>query len=196
MKKVLLLVLAFVILTSALVFASCELIPAYPTSSNEIRYTITEDEWNEIMSYKKFTIVSRNGEIIKKTENAVLFYTPFGYYEFIVYEGGIAYDLRLDNGAWLAQPLSEGELNDTLGDFLEKMEFSNLEYNEESHSYLYVEENFVIELCFENGKLVSGNNKEGDFYVTFIDFGTTIIDIPEYTIVEDKPITPYPLPNN
>ena len=194
MKKILSLILAFVLMTSAVAFTSCQFNPFGELTAGEARYTVSEDEFNKIMAQKNFTAISSDGLVIKLTEKAALYYELFGDFLFYVYSdlaNNVVHELYLEEEKWFAKEIGNVDIGGTLGHlvFEDSVKYSDLTYNEKTHSYLF-SGYMDLELFFENGKLISARSNKSDISVTFIDFGTTKIEIPEYTVMNGNQLDP------
>ena len=198
MKRLLAFVLLVVMLASTFALTSCELIKVQidtsglwglidkivgKETSTEVRYTITQEEWNANIHMRNFTMVAGRGTYFKQTEQAV---EVEG--QMMVRKNGVDYLLSKDGYKWYGTPCDDFPVTYTLYERFEMdFKFTDLVYNEEYHSYdLEIYEDEIMSFSFENGVLV---------YITIIfdyesmtigfkDVGTTVIDIPEFTIVE------------
>lgn len=76
--------------------------------------------------------------------------------------------------------------------------FEKLTYNEESKSYSFVEEGGVIELFFEEGALTKllaySIDEDDDIRIEFKEIGTSTVELPEYTIINDGKVDPSKAP--
>ena len=189
MKKITLIFILLFVLIVALV--GCQPKPQTDGPSNEIRYTVTEDEWNAWTTYKNYTI-----EQFNDSYSLVHKYTPYAL-EFesgtiILYEGYKQYCLIETEDGFLARDYTwldfshEGLLG---GGYV----YDEFVYDEEICAYVLdvmEEEGARWEVRFENGVPKSVIYKEATLEgsvetvaVTtslYTNVGTTVIDIPEF----------------
>lgn len=199
MKKILTFIILAAILLSALSLASCQILKIQiepgddlkgiinglfnKETPEEIRYTITQEEWNANIYMRNFTMVAGRGTYFKQTEQAVEVEGRL-----MVRKNGVDYLLEKDGFQWYGTPSDEFPVTYTLYERFEmEFKFSDLVYNEEYHSYdLILYEDEIMSFAFENGVLVSITIifDYESMTIGFKDIGTTVIDIPEFTIVE------------
>lgn len=196
MKKILAIIL-FIALIVGAVLAVGYFWPK-PDVTPEVRYTVTEEEWNAWTTYQNYTIEQRyggKGEYCitnKYTENAlefedgsiILFIDDKQYSLDETEDGYVAYDCTELEYA------HEGLLS---GGYV----YDEFTYDEELGAYVLdmIEEMGMIwEVRFENGVPVGilyNEYTDGEVsYVisnTYTNVGTTVIDIPEYEI-QEKPV--------
>ena len=157
---------------------------------DEIRYTVTAEEWEALVNEKNYTWERiDNGEIYtiqKYTEyamdidGAVYLYIDDKIYQLVEEEDG-----------WFAYDCTYLELWH-LG-LLETFDMVDFEYDESKQAYLYKhweEYGYKLELRFENGihtslTMIEVGNESNVSVRLVHNVGTTVIEIPEYTIVED-----------
>ena len=156
----------------------------------EIRYTVTAEEWEALVNEKNYTWERfYNGEIYtiqKYTEYAmdidgdVYLYIEDKIYQLVEEEDG-----------WFAYDCTYLELWH-LG-LLETFDMVDFEYDESKQAYLYKyweEYGYKLEVRFENGihtslTMIEVGNESNVSVRLVHNVGTTVIEIPEYTIVED-----------
>lgn len=157
---------------------------------DEIRYTVTAEEWEALVNEKNYTWERfYNGEIYtiqKYTEYAmdidgdVYLYIEDKIYQLVEEEDG-----------WFAYDCTYLELWH-LG-LLETFDMIDFEYDESKQAYLYKyweEYGYKLEVRFENGihtslTMIEVGNESNVSVRLVHNVGTTVIEIPEYTIVED-----------
>ena len=157
---------------------------------DEIRYTVTAEEWEALVNEKNYTWERfYNGEIYtiqKYTEYAmdidgdVYLYIEDKIYQLVEEEDG-----------WFAYDCTYLELWH-LG-LLETFDMVDFEYDESKQAYLYKyweDYGYKLELRFENGihtslTMIEVGNESNVSVRLVHNVGTTVIEIPEYTIVED-----------
>ena len=162
----------------------------------EIRYTVTPEEWEALINEKNYTSeIIENGvstTVQKHTENALYIDGE----TLIVFTEDGEYRLEETEDGWLAYDCSG--LNYELTGLLETVEMADFEYSETEKAYLYKyweDYGATITLRFENGLPVSmtlvDNEDPTQVLVRLTrDIGTTVINIPEYEIVEESEIIP------
>lgn len=156
--------------------------------SDKIRYTITEDEWYNMLMMDNFTVaisqsvdgVDEEGGVIKITEFAL----QVDDSNMMVFYEGKNYILAKNGDEWF------GYVTDQSFAFvMTDSEFDCLVYDEELKAY--IDKNSGMIHRFENGVLVSifyetetrpGVVMRIEYVVS--DVGTTLVEIPEFTIVD------------
>lgn len=223
MKKILSLTLVAIMLLSTFMLTSCDealkmlndFMNSQTTteSSNtttvpdEIRYTVTKEEWDDILQFKNFTLITR-GTTFDRYGNKTyvqikMSWTVEGIQckiddvikKYYITIDGVDYMFTLDSfGEWNKKnsdvPIS---MIDTLdeaffgrqGTYLSEF-FDMTEYNEETKTYLWREGTTQLEFYFENGKLVYMSGKEADTEMLRIEnVGTTTVEIPDFNAGTD-----------
>ena len=156
----------------------------------EIRYTVTAEEWEALVNEKNYTWERiNNGEVYtiqKYTEYAMdIDGTVYLYIEDKIYQ------LVEEEDGWFAYDCTYLELWH-LG-LLETFDMIDFEYDESKQAYLYKyweEYGYKLEVRFENGihtslTMIEVGNESNVSVRLVHNVGTTVIEIPEYTIVED-----------
>ena len=159
------------------------------------RYTITAEEWQRNMHLKNYTL--RLGELVgmKRTETA--------YYEgedwFFVFEDGVEYCLTKEGRKWTATVSDWGYINAGLFEDLgvpTDISFNELKFDEATGTYScrYEDEEwgdvYYFIFRFKNGVIDmvgGGDEEEMGLALNVTDVGTTHIEIPEFTIVDENP---------
>ena len=168
-----------------------------PDDNNEpeIRYTVTEEEWEALVIEKNYTLERiENGESItvqKYTEDAL----EIDGEDIIVFIEDRQYELRETEDGWLAYDCTVLDFSH-IG-LLETFDFADFEYSETEKAYIYkYGDDYGVDLTlrFENGLPVSLTiltDEEPDTVAVRLmrDIGTTVINIPDYEIFEE-PIAP------
>ena len=218
MKKLLSLTLVALVLLTSLVSCDMETAKGYlinfleqftttTETQEEFRTTISEEEWNSVFNSNNFTIEMVVGEMVTLVvvDNSAIKYE--------VNEGEYSVSILVDvenecmlsetKAGWLAYYM-EGlstELGESGGVTLgmigmspEEGSFAKLVYNEETESYTLNEDGVNAEFFFEDGLLSKGTISagEGDVAQSYeiTNVGTTVIEIPEYTIINDGKVDP------
>lgn len=207
MKRILSLILVAIMMLTTMSLTSCEMLKGFIdgfVGELTTRTTITEEEWNKIEDISNFTLEMNTNPgkyIIEVSEDFLRLERSDG----ANYHVNMAYDLK--NGyllsetavGWLAYEglgvaPSEDELKIFEIGFLDKVEFSALTYNEETKIYTYQSEDAIYEFRFENGALLSidarGVDPEDTAYVKVYNVGTTVVEISEYTVINDGKMDP------
>ena len=164
------------------------------TFDEEVRYTVTEEEWNAWTTHKNYTIEQYYGDIdhfiIKYTDNAIEFENG----SIILFDGDKQYSIEETENGYVAHDVTgleytQGEL---LGGGYVYDEFT---YDEELGAYvldLVAEMGMYWEVKFEDGIPVSIIYNEfkdnGEVFAIisyYTNVGTTVIDIPEFVYEEE-----------
>ena len=208
MRKLLSLLLVAVMLLSTLVLTSCDFMNTVEGFINdilgkeeEIRYTITEEEWNEMLKISNYTFKAETQgiSIVIASAGSLLRYET-DYPEIPEYSQAIAVDFankvlitRYPDGTWTGQNFDESltEITevtlDTIG-YFEDVVYADLVYEEATKSYTYKDETTIYSFKFENGVLVLGEmlpvDTTIDAQMTISDIGTTKVEIPEYQLAQ------------
>lgn len=218
MKKLLSLTLVALVLLTSLVSCDMETAKGYlinfleqftttPETQEEFRTTITEEEWNATFQSANFTITVTardEGGRIAVTDSAIIYEVNTGEISM-----GILVDVANEcllsetKAGWLAYYMEglSAELEEIGGITLEMIglspdegSFAELVYNEETKAYTMSEEGSTGEFFFEDGLLAKGtiSTGEGDYAQSYeiTNVGTTVIEIPEYTIINDGKVDP------
>jgi hypothetical protein len=198
MKKFLSLALVCIMMLSVFALASCQETPkttdktttTTPKQEDLTRYTVTKDEWDAFWNSLNFTVVSTaDGETQEVRRNGTKLSMSYGgqasfYMEFVDDD---TYTIMQDEeGNWLGiqggiAGMEVMTLNTMLGQFSET--FDSLTFDEAKKIYTFSDVEYSAEYKFENGALVSAKftDKEAN-EVLVSNIGTTVVDIPEYTI--------------
>ena len=169
---------------------------------DEIRYTVTLEEWNAIVGESNYTIERiENGETVtvqKYTDYAI----DIDGATFLFIDDA-TYELIEEEDGWVAYERLFLTFEPTT--VLEGCEMVDFEYDENEKAYIYKywqDYGYTIALRFENGLPVSMTlvniEDESDVIIRlFTNVGSTVIEIPEdYTIVKEEveePATPSPV---
>lgn len=207
MKRILSLTLVAIMMLTTMSLTSCEMLKGFIdgfVGEFTTRTTITEEEWNKIEDISNFTLEMNTNPgkyIIEVSEDFLRLErsNSAGYYANMAYDLKNGYILSETAVGWLAyeglgQAPSEDELKIFEMGFLDKVEFSALTYNEETKSYTCQTEDAIYEFRFENGALLSidarGVDPEDTTYVKVYNVGTTVLEISEYTVINDGKMDP------
>lgn len=218
MKKLLSLTLVALVLLTSLVSCDMETAKGYlinfleqftttPDTQEEFRTTITKEEWNAAFNSTNFTIEMVYGE------SGALIVVDGAAIKYEINEGEYSVSILVDvenecmlsetKAGWLAFYMEglSAELGESGGVTLEMIgmspeegSFAKLVYNEETESYTLNEDGVNAEFFFEDGLLAKGtiSTGEGDHAQSYeiTNVGTTVIEIPEYTIINDGKVDP------
>lgn len=217
MKRFLSLVLVSVMLLSTLMLTSCDFLNKTKDFAHGIfgieddkdqdaRTTITYEEWvsvNEITNFT-FTINEGNGygATILASDNAAKVEVNFGTYltqniiidfdnSCMIKESGIGYLGYITSELLDFEKLKLSDIAQ-----FEKEDFEKLKYDAENKCHYIDEYGIRASFYFEDGKFVAMImcivEEDGDSfeYATIKNIGTTVVELPEYTIVNDGKIDP------
>ncbi len=200
MKKFLSLALACIMMLSVFALASCGN-SATTTSKQDdtTRYTVTKGEWGALWSSTNFTFQpALDGEeqnVIYKTETAMAAYVngqPQYFFDII---GETVYMvMRDESGNWLGADVTDTEYSylasatlTTLLDESLATVYDDLTYNEADKAYTWADGEYSAKYQFENGALVLAEMwiSESNVPATITNVGTTQVEVPEYTVIEE-----------
>ena len=164
------------------------------TPAPEIRYTITEEEWNAWTTYKNYTIqyVSDEYNFVHKYTNDAL---EFDDGTIILYIGDRQYELKEKDDGYVARDCTWLQYSND-GLLADGYVYDEFVYDEEIGAYVldaFDESRERWEVKFENGIPVSviyeKFNDDGEATVEtslhlYKEVGTTVINIPEYVFEE------------
>lgn len=218
MKKLLSLTLVALVLLTSLVSCDMETAKGYlinfleqftttPDTQEEFRTTITKEEWNAAFNSTNFTIEMVYGE------SGALIVVDGAAIKYEINEGDYSMSILVDienecmlsqtKAGWLAFYMEglSAELGESgsitlgmIGISPDEDSFAELTYNEETKSYTRSEGGVTAEFFFEYGLLAKGTITagEGEYAQTYeiSNVGTTVIEIPEYTIINDGKVDP------
>ena len=199
MKKILSLTLVAMMLLSTLMLTSCdavmELLQQYISGLvPEVRYTVTEEEWNAAVKMENYTVTSKNEDgtvdVYKFSKDGYISDTEYGKRTY-VFKDGNAYYLNQVGDSWVADSFGIDARTHTPLMLLDGLSFSNFTYDEARQAYVYaVEGEGELVVAFENGDMVklamimALGEKSLTFEYVISDVGTTVVDIPQYTMGE------------
>lgn len=199
MKRILSLVLIILTLLSVFSLASCDA----SDESEEIRYTITQEEWDANMNEINFTVLceaeSSNGQssthYVYNTENTrevtYLYKDAYEYSEWQVREGDKSYLLYEYEGRIIVEKIMWKESDLSSFTIFGRVEFDDLVYDENSKNYVYEKEGNVytkITIHFENGVIKTVDTIMSNEYEQLVEryiisnIGTTVVEVPEFDI--------------
>ena len=166
------------------------------TDTPEVRYTVTEEEWNAWTTYPNYTIDQSYGEyrvIHKYTADALQFEDG----STILFVGDKQYRLEETEDGYAAYDCTDLAYSHS-GLLSGGYVYDEFTYDEELGAYvldMLEEMGSIWEVRFENGVPVSILYREytdGEVSLvvssTYINVGTTVIDIPDYEIREEPVI--------
>ena len=162
---------------------------------DEIRYTVTQEEWDAAVVENNFTIERiEDGETITVQKNTDYALDIDG--SIFIFIDDKTYELVEEEDGWFAYDCTFLEFSTAY--LLDGCDMADFEYDEEEQAYLYKyweDYGATITLRFENGLPVSmtliDNEDPTQVLVRLTrDIGTTVINIPEYEIVEDSEVIP------
>ena len=199
MKRILSLVFIILTLLSVFSLASCDA----SDESEEIRYTITQEEWDANMNEINFTVLceaeSSNGQssthYVYNTENTrevtYLYKDAYEYSEWQVREGDKSYLLYEYEGRIIVEKIMWKESDLSSFTIFGRVEFDDLVYDENSKNYVYEKEGNVytkITIHFENGVIKTVDTIMSNEYEQLVEryiisnIGTTVVEVPEFDI--------------
>lgn len=156
-------------------------------TQEEIRYTITESEWEALTKESNFTLVKPSLGSVEKFTNHLLDVNG----SITLFIGEKQFSITQEEECWVAYDHTFMDL--AHGPLFEGMNYSDYQYDEEEKIYYnkdFEEYGRKFEIRFENGIPTSINvvysdrnnvfDYENKFEVIIKDIGTTIIDLPEY----------------
>lgn len=198
MKKFLSITIVAVMLLSTLMLTSCdavmEMLQQYiPGLAPEVRYTVTEAEWNAAANMENYTVKG-----LSDLSSGTYKFTKDGYYsnsdgqeKFYAFEGDTCYLLEKGANGMVATWAGSPKTHSIVKFWLSNLSLSELTYDEAKHAYVLSEEGEMLDVAvkmelevrFENGVLVNITIKINDNILDYAisDIGTTVVDIPEYT---------------
>jgi hypothetical protein len=167
---------------------------------DEIRYTVTQEEWDAAVVENNFTIERIEGGETVTIQKCTDYALDIDGSVFMFIDDKI-YELVEEEDGWFAYDRTYLEFSPSF--LLDGCDMADFEYDEIEQAYIYKyweDYGYTLALRFENGLPVSMTlvniEDESDVIIRlFTDVGTTVIEIPEdYTIVEgDDPITLSPV---
>lgn len=207
MKKFLSLTLVAMMLLTTLMLTSCdavmEMLKQYiPGLDSGVRYTVTEAEWMAAINMKNYTVVENSNVSLDGETTTLYKYTKDGYYskagskeKFYAFEGDECYLLEEGENGMVGIYAGSAEINRIPTFWISDASLSDFTYDEANHAYVFSEEMEIMEgftkkvafeVRFENGVLVNFTVAIGDNFSTYTisDVGTTVVDIPKYTMGE------------
>lgn len=198
MKKILSLTLVAVMLLTTLMLSSCEFMDTVMDFVNdimgkeeEVRTTITEEEWLNTLEITNFTITmeAAGADVLMAFDDSLIEYNVSqgkeGYHIFMDLEKGVI--VAEEESKWIGVKTEvTDEKSITLGTLglLEDINYADLVYEEANKTYIAKSTSTIFSFTFENGVLVSAEllpvdvEEDGIGYITAI--GTTVVEIPEY----------------
>lgn len=205
MKRIVSFLLVFVMLSSSLILTACDPIESIMSifdkpdgtdnSENEIRTTVTKEEWKNVYKLTNHTIrLSFDGVIltVKAADTCVkmdLYMTGSGntttYYNLdnntIIYKSSMGWIGYVSDSV----PIIGSPKLEDLG-YLPEISYDELVYDENSRSYTYEDNYSKVTLNFENGTLkdahiISSDDEE----IKIANVGTTVIELPAHMIIND-----------
>ena len=216
MKRFLSLALVAIMLLSTFMLASCDLFDqakdfvhgVFGIEDGEqsgVRTTITREEWVALSNATNYTcrIYSSAMEIaVWAGDDAIRIYYSYDYGEYPVtsvsiYEYATGITLIETATGWVGyekmETVEPGDypLNLVIP-FTEKM-YDELVYDESDKSYSWSLSGETIKFYFKDGELVDTkviSSDSSDLGIEIKNIGTTVVEIPEYTIINDGKIDP------
>ena len=215
MKKFLSLTLVAVMLLSTLMLTSCDIFNTVSDfvgdlfggdEEKDVRTTITEEEWLKAWETTNYTFklesdgsymfVETTGEIAKIRTDIEGLYSISAIRDLktgvMVYESSIGWIGCTDDAS--------GDYDMSLAGigFVIAYEFSDLTYDESKKAYVVEEEYSSSEFYFEDGKLVYikevPTNGETEGLIEVTNIGTTVVNLPTYSILNDGKVDPSTAP--
>ena len=212
MKRFLSLSLVVVMLLSTVMLSSCDFLNKAKDFvhgvfgiGDDVRTTITEEEWKNVFNITNFTAIMHNGDfsdyiLMDGTVIEIIENTAFSSGSIIVdIEKGCLVQ-ETPNG-WFGYQTSlafyEGINLGEVG-YIPDLDFSELVYNEETKTYSNEKDSKTFSARFEDGKLVYAelnyNYSYTDRWVEIKNIGTTVVNLPAYEIITDGIVSPNDAP--
>ena len=167
---------------------------------DEIRYTVTPEEWDAAVVENNFTVERIEGGETVTIQKYTDYALDVDGSVFMFIDDKI-YELVEEEDGWFAYDCTYLEFSPSF--LLDGCDMADFEYDEIEQAYFYKyweDYGYTIALRFENGlpvsmTLVDIEDESNVIIRLFTNVGTTVIEIPEdYTIVEDDdPITLSPV---
>lgn len=178
-----------------------------PTDPNApVRTTVTKEEFLASMESVNFTISASFSSSDGTTQSVLYRITDSAIYALLPAPAGdevqetesliimhhTLYGIRKEASGYVAYASGSNDFRPglTLGYLLgaHSVRYDSLVYNEETGTYTYDGDTYngTYEYRFENGKLKSFSIQSGTMYIS--DIGTTVVDVPEYTIYKNESI--------
>lgn len=127
------------------------------------QYMVTEEEWNALTNCENYTVdLYENGDFYS-TQKYTEEYAQIGNSYIIFEEDAQFHVTELEEYGWVASEISSDYFDK--GKVLQD-QYSDFEYNKETKSYVLSEEEYVIDIKFENGLPIV-------YTYTYIDNSTT-----------------------
>ena len=203
MKKILSILCFLAVLVSCMALGGCSFVSestnsesASESQSNGVRYTVTEDEWDSWVTYQNYTIEQYNEKY-----HLVHKYTEYAFTAgdtIIIVKGDQEYQLEKRASGYFAFNCTEYDYwHDGLlsGGYV----YDEFTYDEVICAYvldLMEEMGARWEVKFENGvpvsiilievTVVDGVQKTSVLTSLYTNVGTTVIDLPEYVLEEER----------
>ena len=209
MKKLLSVVLLAVMLLGTFPLTGCDatlaslhniIVLLTPTEAGPAVTTITKEDWDAAMEGCNFTTDAVNGDLKMHAEftDTVIYQTvnntasneaaQEGYMAII---DGVGYSINDSGDGYVAREASFtrqtfGQAVSSMSEISDLNEiYDSLTYNSEDKSYHYENENFSMDIRFENGSIVTAHaviiSQSPQIVYDFCDFGTTVVELPGYT---------------
>ena len=206
MKKLLSLTLVAVMLCTTLMLTSCEAVMKLAQlyyimdMESNIRYTVTEEEWNDTINLENYTTTCITN-ITGKEVSTYYKFTKDGCHlnsdeeeKFYVFKEDACYFLKQSGEELVASWVGYAKTYKILPFWLSDLSLNDFTYNESKHAYVLTEVSngfeSNIEIRFENGVIFDMNitiadESETIFQnYTFYSVGTTTVEFPQYTMGE------------
>ena len=216
MKRFLSLILVAIMLLSTFMLASCDLFDqakdfvhgVFGIEDGEqsgVRTTITLEEWVALNDVTNYTYKMYSPEMemaVWATDKAIKVYYCYKY-DGLQTEYTMIYDLPNNNMlvesfvGWFGYQTEEimGETDYSLKNFVtfNQEVFDQMVYDEDEKCYDFDIGGAILKFYFEDGVLVRTHLASDDLLNTVIEIGnigTTVVEVPEYTIINDGKIDP------
>lgn len=145
--------------------------------------TVTEEQWDAIMNATNYSYSVAGVE--NCIADSILFSKDSSEHPvYIALIDGVYYQISFNDGAYFAQETNLFFDTFSISNLIflgDKIDYINATYCEDGY-YTVSSNDVTINLYFENGVLTKIVNFESDLTMVFYDFGTTEIELPEYTL--------------
>ena len=197
-KRILMVGIVVIALLIGIAFGAILMLPNNDSDDgdDEIRTTITKEEWDKTMQMNNFTVTDtvsiypEHLRVMSVTKDAIKVDWS-GDVSYSVNENGAFYSLCQLDGEWYRQSDANYDtLYTTFSHlFITSPEFDDLIYDSKTKTYIEHAiteyDNYYCAYSFENGVLkqfkVYFDYDEAEGYFLISNIGTTVVDVPEYT---------------
>ena len=166
------------------------------TPPKEVRYTVTEEEWNNMWSYRNFTYETGyedDGLHVQKylvTDTAVKVVSSQSLYApMLVLKDGKCYNVGKMGDEYVGIEADSDFSAYNLGgitSFGEIIVYDKFKYDEATKSYVGVIEDTNVTLSFKDGVLFEFYAADDGAHIKICDVGTTEVEVPDFKVYDDS----------